>query len=129
METGSIEPTLGHMIQWSRELGQCLVIIGPDGEPRAGPVGPWAGETQEAFERRRLSVPLRNRRLALGLTQEELGRRVGVSRDSIQRWEHVRVPPRPIALIVWAKKMGCSVVMRPIDAGDITSVPRCRRWP
>lgn len=110
-ETGAMEPTLEHLMQWSRELGQRLVIVGGDGELRDGPARLQAGEAWEVFQRRRLASPLRSHRLALRLTQEELGERVGVSRDSIQRWEHARVPPRPIALIVWAHKLECSVTL------------------
>lgn len=126
-ETGAVEPTLGHLIEWSRELGRRLVIVGQDGAPRTGPVRPKAGETWEASERRRLAVPLRNRRLVRGLTQEDLGRRVGVSRDSIQRWELASVSPRPIALIVWAQKLECHVALQPVETSDITRVPRSRR--
>lgn len=122
-ENGAIEPTLGHLIQWSLELGRRLVIVGPDGESRTGRGRSRSGQAWETFERQRLAVPLRNRRVALRLTQEELGQRVGVSRDSIQRWEHASVSPRPMALIVWAQKLELSVVLLPINAQDITHVP------
>jgi len=128
-ETGAIEPTLGHLIRWSRELGRRLVVIGRDGEVRNGPQRQRPGEAWESFERRRLAVPLRNRRLALGMAQGELGELVGVSRDSIQRWELVRVPPRPIAHVVWARQLGYSLDVRPMAEG----VLRLRRpgpgWP
>ncbi|MBS2547447.1 helix-turn-helix domain-containing protein [Catenulispora sp. NL8] len=114
-ETGLVEPTLDHLMQWSRELGRRLVIVGPDNELRDGSPRPRAGETWEVLQRRRLASPLRNRRLALRLTQKELGELVGVSRDSIQRWEHAHVPPRPIALIVWAHKLECSLALQAID--------------
>lgn len=113
-ETGAIEPTLGHLIQWSRELNRRLVIVGRDGEPRSGPLRHKPGDSWEVSERRRLAVPLRNRRLVLGMAQGELGELVGVSRDSIQRWELVRVPPRPIAHVVWAHRLGYSLEIRPI---------------
>ena len=122
-ETGAIEPTLGHLIQWSRELGRRLVIVGRDGELRDGPMRQQSGESWVSFERRRLAVPLRNRRLALGIAQGELGVLVGVSRDSIQRWELVRVPPRPIAHVVWAQKLGFALDLRPVGDGT----PRIRR--
>jgi transcriptional regulator with XRE-family HTH domain len=111
-ETGAVDPTLDHLMLWSRELGLRLVVIGADGEPRTGPVRRQAGESWEVYERRRLAVPLRNRRLALGLTQDELGLLVGVSRDSVQRWELVRVPPRPIAQIVWAQRLKYSLALQ-----------------
>ena len=112
-ENGAMKPTLEHLLQLSRELGRRLVITTPSGELRQGLSCPRVGETWESFERRRLAVPLRNRRVALGLKQGELGSLVGVSRDSIQRWELARVPPRPIALVVWAQKLGYSVDVRP----------------
>lgn len=117
-ETGAVEPTLGHLIQWSRELGRRLVIISANGETLAGPRRPMAGESWEVFERRRLAVPLRNRRLAVGLTQGELGEQVGVSRDSIQRWELVRVPPRPIALIAWTQKLNYRLALQAIGVSQ-----------
>ncbi|MEY9859068.1 transcriptional regulator with XRE-family HTH domain [Catenulispora sp. GAS73] len=113
-ETGAIEPTLVHLIQWSRSLSRRLVIVGSDGELRMGPLRERPGEVWEVFERRRLAVPLRHRRQALGMAQGELAELVGVTRDSIQRWELVRVPPRPIAHILWAQKLGCSLALRPI---------------
>ncbi|MBS2531260.1 transcriptional regulator [Catenulispora sp. NF23] len=115
-ETGAIEPTLGHLILWSRLLGRRLVIVGREGDLRIGPSRPRPGESSEMFERRRLAVPLRNRRLALGMGQGELGRLVGVSRDSIQRWELVRVPPRPIAHVVWAQRLGYTLDVWPVAA-------------
>lgn len=124
-ETGAIEPTLDHLILWSRALGRRLVILGRDGDLRHGPSRPRPGESWEAFERRRLAVPLRNRRLALGVAQSELGRLVGVSRDSIQRWELVRVPPRPIAHVLWAQHLGYALDVRPLTAAD--GVPAIRQ--
>lgn len=114
-ETRAVEPSMEHLVLWSRELGRRLVIVGRDGEVRLGPARPWAGEKRESFERRRLAIPLRSRRLALRLSQDELGELVGVSRDSIGRWELAHVPPRPIALIVWAQKLGYSAALWSVD--------------
>ena len=113
-ETGAMDPTLQHLMQVSRRLHRRLVILGPNGEVKNGPSRPKAGEAWEKFERRQLACPLRSRREALGLAQDDLGRRIGVSRDSISRWELARVPPRPIALIVWAHKLECSVTWQSI---------------
>ena len=111
-ETRAIEPTLDHLIQWSRELGRRLAIVDRRGELRT--VRQRPGESWEAFTRRRLAWPLKNRRQARGMSQDAVGLLVGVSRDSVQRWELACVPPRPIALIVWAQKLECAVVLRPI---------------
>lgn len=113
-ETGQMEPTLQHLLQWCRALNQCLTIVRPDCEPWQGSLRPRVGENWEVVDQRRMAMPLRNRRNALGTSQTELGRRVGVSRDSIQRWELCRVSPRPIAHVVWAQKLGCSVVLQPV---------------
>lgn len=114
-ETGAIEPTMEHLIQCCDELGLRLVINGWDGKPCEAPRRQRPGETWEHFERRRLATPLKERRVALGMTQGELGERIGVSRDSIQRWELVRVPPLPISHVVWAQKLGYSLTLQPIS--------------
>jgi len=116
-ESGAIEPTLGNLMLWSQELNQRMVVIGRDGTVHMNPVGQRPGESWFVFERRRLAFPLRNRRIALGMSQEQLGELVGVSKDSIQRWELAHVPPRPIAHIVWAQKLGYALEIRPIVAG------------
>ena len=114
-ETGAAEPTLEHLIYWSRALGRRLVIVGRNGEVFNYALRHRPGESWEVFERRRLAWPLKNRRVALGMSQGELCSLVGVTRDSIQRWELARVPPRPIAHIVWAHRLGYSIALRPID--------------
>ena len=117
-ETLAIKPTLEHLIQCCGELNLRLFLVGPDGKPLNAPSRQRPGESWEHFERRRLATPLRNRRLALGMNQGELGELVGVSRDSIQRWELVRVPPRPISHVVWAQKLGYFLALRPVDLPD-----------
>lgn len=117
-ETGAVSPTLDHLNLLTSKLGQRLVIVGADGEPRTGPLRQRSGETRQIFDRRRLASPLRIRRQALGMTQEELCELVGVTRDSIQRWELAHVPPRPIALAVWARTLGYSIALRQIGAPD-----------
>ena len=112
-ETGSIEPTMDHLLQWSFKLCRRLVIVGRDGVPFDRPIRQRPGESWLVFERRQLATPLKNRRRALGLTQEQLGEAIGVSRDSLSRWELARVPMRPIALIIWAQKLGYSVALQP----------------
>ncbi|MEY9860580.1 transcriptional regulator with XRE-family HTH domain [Catenulispora sp. GAS73] len=114
-ETGAVEPTLEHLMQLAHKLDSHLVILGLSGDLRSRPIRRRAGEPWHIFEQRRLALPLRNRRSALGLSQDALGFHVGVSRDSIQRWELARVPPRPMALIVWAQKLGYTLAMQPID--------------
>lgn len=104
---------MGNLIRWSYELGRPLAICDPKSEPINGLLRQLPDESWEIFQRRRLATPLRNRRLALGITQEELGQLVGVSRDSIQRWELTCVPPRPISHIVWAQKLGYSLALQP----------------
>ena len=128
-ETGAIEPTLGHLILWCRELSLRPVIVGSDGEPRYGPLRQRPGEAREIFDRRRLASPLRTRRQALGMSQSKLCELVGVTRDSIQRWELAYVPPRPIALVVWTQRLGYSIDLRPIDATDRRFGPYAVRRP
>lgn len=123
-ETGAIRPTLDHLILLADELGQYLVIIDRDGELRTRPARPRHGKAWVVSERRRLAAPLRQRRLTLGWGQAGLGKLVGVSRDSIRRWELVHVPPRPIAHVVWAQSLGYSLDVRPITESTPEAVIR-----
>lgn len=122
-ETGAIEPTMEHLIQCCGELHLRLVIAGQDGKPCTAASRQRPGESWEHFERRRLATPLRERRVALGMSQGTLGEFVGVNRDSIQRWDLVRVPPRPISHVVWAQMLGYCLALRPINLPDQRS--RC----
>lgn len=121
-EIGAVVPTLGHLFLWNRLLGLRLIIMGPDGGVCDVPLDRCPGESWEMFEQRRLVLPLRIRREALGLSRAEVGRLVGVSLDSVQRWEFVRVPLRPMALIVWARKLGYSVTLRPVSPKGVHAV-------
>lgn len=89
-ETGAVVPTLGHLFMCARLLGHRLVIVGPDGRLCDVPPDRCPGESWEMFEQRRLVLPLWSRRRKLGLSRAEVGRLVGVSRDSVQRWEFAR---------------------------------------
>lgn len=122
-EKGVTQPALDHLIQWAGELRRRLVVVDQDGKTRLGPQSWRHGEPWERFERRRLAFPLKNRRVALGLPQRDLGRLVGVSRDSIQRWELAQIPPRPKALVVWARRLGYSLALRPIGS-PLEPIPR-----
>ena len=114
-ETGGVQPSLHHLIQWSAKLDRRLTIADRVGIPWPTLFRWRVSESWEAFERRRLAFPLRNRRRALEMSQKELGELVGVSRDSIRRWELARVPPRPLSCIVWAQTLGCTLTLQPID--------------
>ena len=122
-ETSAICPPLEHMILWVDLLGLQLVLADGDGEVDNSRLRLLPGESWMHYQRRRLALPPRNRRLARGMSQEQLGELVGVCRDTVSRWEQVRVPPRPIAKIVWLQKMDFTLTLRPkIDFG-----PRIRR--
>ncbi len=61
------------------------VAIGSDGTPRSD--GP-SSERRAVAEMARLAGSLiRRRRQSLGLTQEELAKRVGVAQGTINKWE------------------------------------------
>jgi transcriptional regulator with XRE-family HTH domain len=119
-ETGAVDPTLAHLMQWSRALGMRLVLLTPNGQPLNSLLRPRPGESWEKFERRRLATQIRNRRIARGMSQSAVGEIVGVSRDSIQRWELVYVPPRPIAHVVWAQAHDFTLGLGPMLYPDRT---------
>jgi transcriptional regulator with XRE-family HTH domain len=104
--------TLVNLTRWSAGLDRCLVVIGPDGKLlMPEPLALLPDETGDSFDLRRLAGPLKHRREALKLSQKALGGIVGVSGSSISYWELTRIPPRPIAQIVWAQKLGCSIAL------------------
>lgn len=116
-ESEGIAPTFNNLLLLTGALGQRLVIVDrgvvlPSMQQRAGEL--WVN-----YERRRLAWPLKNRRLARGMRQGELGELVGVSRDSVQRWELGRTPPRPIAKVVWVHALGCSLELRKVGPPDL----------
>ena len=123
-------PTLVNLTRWSGGLGRRLVIVGPDGNVMVPePPSLLPNETGDSFELRRLAGPLKNRRNALGLSQKTLGRFAGVSGSSISYWELVRIPPGPIAQIVWAQKLGCSIALWPSLSGISGTGPYPRYGP
>jgi transcriptional regulator with XRE-family HTH domain len=112
-EKGTSRPTLRHLMQWARELGFCLVIVGPDGEERRGSAKRIVGESFEHRELRRLTVPLKTLRDARRLTLVGVSGTIGVDRNSLLRWESVTATPRLMALIVWAQALNCSLALQP----------------
>lgn len=113
-ELGTQEPRTRHLIQWARVLHHRLVILGADGEP----LEPRrrSNEPLKAYEQRRLAAPLAERRLLLELDEDDLAARVGVSAGTVRRWERVRIRPYPIAHIIWAQAIGCSLALQPITS-------------
>lgn len=111
-----VDPTLVHLTRWSDGLDRCLVVVGPDGKMLLPePLWLLPGETRDSFELRRLAGPLKRRRQDLKLNQKAFGRLVGVSGSSISYWELTSIPPRSIAQMVWAQKLGCSIALWPQD--------------
>ena len=123
-ETGYSVPDLDHLIAWPRQLGLQLVVVNPNSEMRHNGMPRWRGESLLTFERRRLATPLRNRRLALGMSQGELSNLIGVCTESIRGWELSHVPPRPVSLVVWAHGLGCRVVLRPNGTVTVLSAAK-----
>lgn len=105
-------PKLQYLVLWSDALHYRLAIVGPDGQERCGPVRQRPGEGWPVFECRRLASPMQERRRNAGWSRDELGQRVGVSACSVLRWEMATAPPRPIALIVWARTFGYDLALR-----------------
>ena len=115
-ETEAVEPTYDHLLLLAGALGQRLVIMDRGVElpsVRRRPGEPWV-----LYERRRLAWPLRGRRRARRMSLSDVGELVGVSADSIGRWELTRVPPRPMAKIVWVHTMECSLGLRKVGPPD-----------
>lgn len=65
-----------------------------------------------------LMAALRARRIALGLTQETLSRRVGFVGETIRAGETGRNNPRLITLLCWAEALGVRLKLEEIDDGE-----------
>ena len=113
-ETETNAPSLDHLILWAAAIDRRLVIVDRRVELRSD-VRQLPGESWVRSERRRLADPLGKRRNDRGVTHLTLATCIGVSRSSVQRWESAEVPPRPIALIVWAQALGCSLGLRVVE--------------
>lgn len=125
-ETGAAEPILMHLIQWARELECCLVLVDRAGRAFKSPQRQRSGESWEVFQRRCTAARLRDLRISRGMPLQALAEIVGVCRDSVQRWEMLRVPPRPIAHVVWAQAFGLTLAVRLISAPDQPIVRRVK---
>jgi DNA-binding transcriptional regulator YiaG len=114
-EAGNVRPTMEHLLLWVNGLERRLVIVDHDGA-LCDPPSLIAAKGSVAFELRRLAGALRERRRHLGLTFPELAELIGVTKQSVERWEAGRAAPRPLALIVWAQRLDRSVIIGdPID--------------
>jgi transcriptional regulator with XRE-family HTH domain len=56
-----------------------------------------------------LCSTLRNRRKALGITQEELAKSIDVDRRTLQRWEAGEMDPPGMRLFQWAGLLGINI--------------------
>lgn len=68
----------------------------------------WVLSTQSEFHQHaRIPSPLRLRRLILGMTQAELGKAAGVSREGVLNLEAERCRPRPATADRLAQALKC----------------------
>jgi transcriptional regulator with XRE-family HTH domain len=107
-------PVLSHFIVWASVLGMRLAVGDPADIPTLPTVQLDEDETLAQHEVRRLTATLCSLRRARGMTLTSLAERVGVSRFAISRWEGAVLFPRPIALVVWARVLGCSIMLIPV---------------
>ena len=52
---------------------------------------------------------IKNKRIAAGLTQEELGEKIGYGQSAVANWENGNRSPRPTDLPRLAKILGCTI--------------------
>lgn len=66
-------------------------------------------------------VNIRDRRLSLDMTQEELGRHVGVSKMTISRWEAGLFRPRADRAVRLAAALNCGIEDLPLDLPSMSN--------
>lgn len=86
----------------------------------------WFGHIDEhAEERRALVDRLREKRLALGMRQADVGALIGVPHWDLSRWErHTRAPGATVAA-AWAAALGVRVVGGSLEELFRPAVPPC----
>lgn len=57
----------------------------------------------------KVRLRVREAREAKGITQDELSDAIGISRQSIKKWEHNQTMPKIDVLVRVANYLGCSV--------------------
>lgn len=65
------------------------------------------------MDHQQIITALWHRRLDLGLSQREVGRRVNKLAITIAGWESGATVPNAIYLTEWADALGCEVAVRP----------------
>lgn len=95
-------PRLTFAMSWAWEFGYRFEIVG---HPMAELLPHLAGEELAKHELRHLAAVLEAAREGLRLTQKDLALMVGVTRSSMTRWCNASMPPRLLALHVWAYRV------------------------
>lgn len=121
-EKGYDTPSMKHLITWADLLGFRLVVVDPLRSSEPAPVELESDKSILQHEMQRLVEPLRSKRKAQKLSQSDLAFLLRVSRASVQRWEDAEKFPRPIALIAWADRLGCSLELN--QATNVAGEPR-----
>jgi transcriptional regulator with XRE-family HTH domain len=86
----------------------------------------WFGHIDEhAAERRALVDRLREKRLALGLRQADVGVRIGVPHWDLSRWERHERAPCAVVAAAWAQALGVRVVGGSLEELFRPAVPPC----
>lgn len=86
-----------------------------------------SSDSEKAFYRR-IGARLRERRIALGLTQQQIGRDLGVTYQQFHKYEHGRNRIPIPKLIAAAERLGLALAaLLDMGAAPPTSSPRERR--
>lgn len=112
-ESGRV-PSVANFVRWADALGRRLVVVDREyavwSPPRPVPRG--GGEETHLYRLRVLALTLRQVRLEAGLTQEQVGQRLGVSGWTVQMWENSARLPRMGRLADWCGVLGCRIELR-----------------
>lgn len=104
-------PATGNLFRWAQALGYVVEIReSSSGESLKEFDRPSKATTVEARMRRILRL-LRQTRVAGGLTQEELGAKLGVSTWTVRMWESGQRTPRLGHLVAWCRVLNCIVAL------------------
>ncbi|MFD0635429.1 helix-turn-helix transcriptional regulator [Catenulispora yoronensis] len=112
-ETCYDSPSLAHALNWASRLGYQLTLADRLGKAKPEPVAAEGEAPWELREMRRLTPPLKSRREARKISQEDLALIIGVARSTLRRWEDGEQLSRLIALIVWSDRLDFTLDLEP----------------
>jgi len=104
-------PATGNLFRWAQALGYVVEVRESSSGETVGDPAPPSRTVSVESRMRRIPKLLRQKRVAVGLTQEELGVELSVSTWTIRMWESGQRTPRLAHLVAWCTILDCQLAL------------------